>query len=49
MLWHEPDFDVNNMYLAILRDTVEALIAGRPLPVPLNAGLDALRIASGGP
>lgn len=45
-LWHEPEYDVNDMYLATLRDALNAIAAGRPLPVPLRAGLDALRVAT---
>lgn len=45
VLWHEPDFDLNTMYFAMLSDAVEAIAAGRPLPVPLRAGLEALRVS----
>jgi predicted dehydrogenase len=44
-LWHEPGYDVNEMYLAMLRDALDAIVGGRPMPAPLSAGLDALRIA----
>lgn len=46
-LWHQPDYDVNRMYLALLDDALKALEAGEPLPIPVSAGLDALRIAMG--
>jgi predicted dehydrogenase len=45
VLWHEPDFDLNTIYLAMLGDAVGAIAARRPLPVALRAGLEALRIA----
>lgn len=45
-LWHQPDYDLNLMYLAMLDDALNALAAGKPLPIPISAGLDALRIAS---
>jgi predicted dehydrogenase len=45
-LWHEPAFDVNLMYEAMLRDALEAVAAGRPMPIPVRAGLEALRVAS---
>ncbi|MGH7139074.1 MAG: Gfo/Idh/MocA family protein [Pirellulales bacterium] len=45
-LWHQPDFDANQMYLAMLDDALSALTAGRPLPVPLRAGLQTLRVAA---
>jgi predicted dehydrogenase len=46
-LWHEPAFDVNVMYEALLRDALGAIAAGQPLPIPTRAGVDALRIATG--
>lgn len=45
LLWHEPDFDLNLSYLAMLRDALEAFAAGRPMPIPVEAGLDSLRVA----
>jgi predicted dehydrogenase len=47
VLWHEPTFDVNVIYEAMLRDALDAIAAGRPLPIPVRAGIDALRIATG--
>jgi predicted dehydrogenase len=46
LLCHEPDFDLDLMYLALLRGALEAIAEGRPMPIPLDAGLDALRVAS---
>ncbi|HEV3004561.1 MAG TPA: Gfo/Idh/MocA family oxidoreductase, partial [Pirellulales bacterium] len=48
LVWHEPEFDLNLIYLAMLRDALEAIMAGRPMPIPIGAGLDALRVASCG-
>jgi predicted dehydrogenase len=46
VLWHEPAFDIDAMYEAMLRDALEAVADGRRLPIPVGAGLEALRIAS---
>jgi predicted dehydrogenase len=46
VLWHEPDFDFNQIYLAMLRDALEGLASRRRLPIGLRAGLDALRVAA---
>lgn len=46
ILWHQPAFDINLMYEAMLRDNLEAVAAGRPLPIGVRDGLEALRIAS---
>jgi hypothetical protein len=35
------------MYLEMLRDVLAAFAAGLPPPVPLQAGVDALRVAIG--
>ncbi|HWB13720.1 MAG TPA: Gfo/Idh/MocA family oxidoreductase [Pirellulales bacterium] len=48
VLWHEPAFDLNLMYEAMLRDVLEAVAAGRPMPIPVRAGLEALRVATCG-
>lgn len=45
-LWHQPDYDINLMYLALLDDALKAVAAGQPLPIPISAGLDALRVAA---
>jgi predicted dehydrogenase len=45
-LWHLPDYEINQMYLALLNDALNSLAAGRPLPIPLRAGLDALYVAA---
>lgn len=44
-LWRKPDYDVNQMYLALLDDTLKALADGAPFPVPIGSGLEALRLA----
>ncbi|HVA45654.1 MAG TPA: Gfo/Idh/MocA family oxidoreductase [Pirellulales bacterium] len=44
VLWERPDFDVNAIYVAMLRDALDAIVDGREPPVPLSAGLDALRV-----
>lgn len=45
-LWHQPEYDVNQMYLAMLADALNAIATGAELPTPLSAGLDALRIVA---
>ncbi len=47
VLWDGAGYDLNEAYLAMLRDYLSALAAGekRP-PVPLETGLAALRIAA---
>jgi predicted dehydrogenase len=47
VLWQEAGYDVNEMYLEVLRDALTALAGGRPPPVALEAGVDALRVALG--
>ncbi|HEV3023028.1 MAG TPA: Gfo/Idh/MocA family oxidoreductase [Pirellulales bacterium] len=47
VLWHRADYDLNEMYLEMLRDVLAAFAAGLPPPVPLQAGVDALRVAIG--
>ena len=46
VLWNEPDFDFNQVYLAMLRDALATVASRRPLPIGLRAGVDALRIAA---
>jgi predicted dehydrogenase len=45
IVWNEPEFDLNRMYLALLDDALKAVAAGMPMPVSLRAGLDTLRVA----
>jgi predicted dehydrogenase len=47
VLWQKADYDLNVMYLEMLRDVLSTLTFGNPPPVPLQAGLDALRVATG--
>ncbi|HET6881980.1 MAG TPA: Gfo/Idh/MocA family oxidoreductase [Pirellulales bacterium] len=46
ILWHEPEFDLNRMYLGLLDDALSAVAARRQMPVPLWTGLHALRVAA---
>lgn len=46
IIWHRPEFDLNDMYAAMLGDALRAVAAKEPLPIPLRAGLDALRVAA---
>lgn len=46
VLWDGTEFDLNSMYVEMLRDALQALAAGREPPIPLAAGLDALRLAA---
>lgn len=46
-LWHEPDYDVNLMYLNLLDDALNAFSSGGVFPIPIRAGLEALRVAGG--
>lgn len=46
-LWDDAGYDLNDAYLELLRDFLEALVDPlRPAPVPLEAGLHALRLAA---
>ncbi len=47
VLWHGIGYDLNDMYLEMLRDALTALAGGRPPPVALEAGIEALRLALG--
>ncbi len=47
LVWQGADYDLNEMYLEMLRDALTALAAGRQPPVPLQAGVDALQVATG--
>lgn len=44
VLWYQPNFDINAIYLAMLEDVLTAVAAKRTLPIPLAAGVDALRV-----
>lgn len=44
VLWDQADFDINTVYLAMLEDVLMAVAARRRLPVPLAAGVEALRV-----
>lgn len=44
LLWHQPDFDINATYLAMLEDALLAIAAKRSLPIPLMDGVDALHL-----
>jgi hypothetical protein len=47
LLWDDAGYDLNDAYLELLRDFLEALVDPlRPAPVPLDAGLHALRLAA---
>lgn len=43
LLWDGQGYDLNSMYLEMLSDVLHALGAGRALPIPLEAGVEALR------
>jgi predicted dehydrogenase len=47
VLWQEIGYDLNDMYLEMLRGALSALAGGRPPPVALEAGVEALRLALG--
>lgn len=44
VLWHEPAFDLNTIYSAMLREALEAIATGLAPPISLAAGVDALRV-----
>ncbi|HVC93442.1 MAG TPA: Gfo/Idh/MocA family oxidoreductase [Pirellulales bacterium] len=46
-LWQGAGYDLNDMYLEMLRGALTALAGGRPPPVALGAGVEALRLALG--
>ncbi len=46
VLWQDGGYDVNRMYFDLLRDALEAVVAGQRLPIPWQAGLEALRSAT---
>ncbi len=46
IVWQDGGYDVNRMYLDLLRDALDAVIAKRDLPIPWPAGLEALRSAA---
>jgi len=43
LLWNHPDWDVNVMYVDLLRDALEAAMAKRPFPIPWQTGRESLR------
>ncbi|HUY31531.1 MAG TPA: Gfo/Idh/MocA family oxidoreductase [Pirellulales bacterium] len=45
VLWEGIGYDLNDMYLEMLRGALTALAGGHPPPVALQAGVDALRVA----
>jgi predicted dehydrogenase len=45
-VWQRPDFDLDEMYVAMLGDALRAVAAKEPMPISLRAGLDALRVAA---
>jgi predicted dehydrogenase len=45
LLWNGAGYDLNDIYLEMLRDFLGVLVDRRPPPVPLEAGLHALRVA----
>ena len=47
VLWQGGGYDLNGMYLEMLRDALSALASDLPPPVALAAGVDALRVALG--
>ncbi|MEX2121838.1 MAG: Gfo/Idh/MocA family oxidoreductase [Pirellulales bacterium] len=45
LAWHDPAYDLNQMYLGMLADFLEHLVRPRPQPpVPLAAGIDSLSL-----
>lgn len=44
-LWHQADYDVNQMYLDMLDDVLNAVAAEGSMPIPLCAGVEAMRVA----
>jgi predicted dehydrogenase len=46
-LWEGAAYDLNDAYLAMLKDALEAVANRRPFPIGLDAGVQALRIAAG--
>jgi predicted dehydrogenase len=44
LVWHDPAYDLNRMYLDMLADFLEHLVSRRLPPVPLAAGIDSLRL-----
>ncbi len=43
LLWNNPDWDVNAMYLELLADALDAARAKIAFPIPWQAGWDSLR------
>lgn len=46
VLWHAPQWDVNEMYVDLLRDVLVAVASGRELPTGWEAGQESLRTFS---
>lgn len=44
LLWDGQKYDLNAMYLELLRDAVGALAEGRAFPISLDAGIETLRV-----
>lgn len=44
-LWQDPEFNLNGMYLDMLKDALTAFAMNQPPPTSVRAGLDALRSA----
>lgn len=42
LLWDGQGYDLNDMYLEMLRDALHALATGRALPIALEAGVETL-------
>lgn len=47
VLWDGQGYDLNDMYLEMLADVLKALAEGRSLPVPLESGVETLRVIVG--
>lgn len=44
LIYHQPDWDKNQMYLLMLQDFVKAVDRKSKAPVPLDAGIEVLRL-----
>jgi predicted dehydrogenase len=44
LLWNNPDWDVNAMYLDLLADALDAMRTKMPFPVPWQAGWESLKV-----
>ena len=47
VLWDAEGYDLNEMYVEMLSDVLASVVAGRALPIPLQAGFETIRLIDG--